>query len=194
MNRAFDSAKEMREKASQTQDDSTKSQLLKEASALEEAALVELKSLSSELNEVAANVRVEKTEDKTDVIDEVSTNYTPSTKENTPVKEIEETSLANLDSFNSSTSQEKLAEVSDQLEDINEYDTEIEILEMEKEQADEKETKKLDKKISKIEKKRAKIELKVAPEIAQANELEFNQSKSLNESLTSDINSISTND
>ncbi|MAR68657.1 MAG: hypothetical protein CL833_15525 [Crocinitomicaceae bacterium] len=194
VNRAFDSAKEMREKASQTQDDSTKSQLLKEASALEEAALVELKSLSSELNEVAANVRVEKTEDKTDVVDEVSTNYTPSTKENTPVEEIEETSLANLDSFNSSTSQEKLAEVSDQLEDINEYDTEIEILEMEKEQADEKETKKLDKKISKIEKKRAKIELKVAPEIAQANELEFNQSKSLNESLTSDINSISTND
>ena len=184
VNNAFDRAAELRNEASSENDNAVKNNLLKEASALEDGALLQLEEVATNLNVVAETTKPE-------VVEVKETETVPSSEENAPIEEVEETSLANVESFNSSTSQEMLAEVSEQFEEINEYDNEIDVLELEKEQASEKEIKKLDKKITKIETKKAKIELKVAPEVAEANELEFNQSKNLNESLKSDLKDIS---
>ncbi|MDA8714556.1 hypothetical protein N9M27_01635 [Flavobacteriales bacterium] len=181
--KAFKEASGIRETALNETDKSVKNLRLKEAAAIEDGALNQLKSTVENYNQL-----VETMVDNEETTSAVTAQ--PSV-ENQPAIVIEETSLANTEAYNSNTSQEVLTSISEDLTDINDYNSEIEVLELQKENSTEKENKKLDKKISKIETKKAKIEVKVAPEIARANDAEFEQNKVLNEELKTDINALS---
>ena len=180
---AFKEASKIREIALSETDNSVKNLRFKEAAAIEDGALNQLKSTVENYNQLVETI-----------VDNEETTSVASAKpstENQPEIVTEETSLANTEAYNSNTSQEVLTSISEDLADINDYNSEIEVLELQKENSTEKEKKKLDKKISKFETKKAKIELKVAPEIARANDAEFEQNKALNEELKSDVNALS---
>lgn len=180
---AFKKASLIRTSALNEPDRSIKNAQLKNAAAIEDGALTQLKSVAENYSKLAVKS-----------VDNVNAGAVataqPST-ENKPAVVTEETSLADTEAYTSNTSQVMLSSISEDLEGINEFNSEIEVLELQKENSTEKEKKKLDKKISKFETKKAKIEVKVAPEIAIANDVEFNQNKQMNEALKIDVNSLS---
>ncbi|MBL4705842.1 MAG: hypothetical protein JKY54_15050, partial [Flavobacteriales bacterium] len=179
--KAFQEAKVLRNEAADTEDDTTKNDLLKQAAAIEDGALTQLQHVADDLGEIA---------DKIPVAANMSIDEVP-VDETLPVKPEEGGSLSDVSIYESVGAQHSLEPVLDELNEIAAYDAEIDELNNQKEGASEKDIKKIDKKITKAEGKVAKIELKIAPEIAAANDAEFTKNQNVTEEAKNDFNQIS---
>jgi hypothetical protein len=178
----FKEAASLRVKAGATTDEGEKNDLLKTAAAIEKKALDQLKTVSDNVADIAANVEV--------APDSITSEIPLVTVGPEPVDE--NASVSDTEIFESSTAISALEPIKEDLGKIDGINTQIDELTSQKEGADDKKITKLDKKISKMETKRAKIEAKVAPQIAVANSAEFDQNQNVTDETKSDFNKVAT--
>ncbi len=183
VNDAFQEAAEIRTQASGIENPQERNNELKKAAAIEDAALEELSETAEALEDLA---------DRVEVADNSAIDEQPE-DESAPLTIVQPSSVADASVYETSASSAILEPVKEELDEIAQYEDEIDQLRASMDGASERDQKKTLKKINKLEKKKNKKEAEVAPEIADANATEFGTKQAAVATVGRDVDDIATN-